>query len=418
MKKKLHKELVSLKKSYLVFKLCIATFLLLSVSTFAQVNMTASTTIYSQDFNSLNDNSPGNNVTWTDNVTIEGWYTNQTNYRTWSTGEAAPTNRIWSCGATNSNGERALGARMSSTTVRAWGVAFKNQTGAVLTTMNIGFDAELYIKGGTGNNLVVQYSTTSTNVGDAVTSTSWTEIASIPAASTASVTGLAYTLSGLNLAVDATIYIRFISTYSGSSSNYILWATDNFTASWANSSLPTNFLNVAAEQKGTAIEVSFATANETNMHSYLIEESKDGSNFTKGSMLEAKNALSNTYKWIDANIHNGNNYYRIKAIEKNGVVKYSQVIRVNIGKQVADFTVYPNPVKGGIINLVMTDIDKGTYTVKIYNNVGQEIANKQVNHNGGSANQAISIGNMPRGMYKMLISSIQKVEVVKTLLVE
>lgn len=417
MNKKLHKGFISLRKTYLVFQLSMAALLLLSVSTIAQVNMTSTATTYSQDFNSLNDNSPGNNVTWADNVTIEGWYANQTNYRTWSTGEAAPTNRIWSCGATNGNGERALGARMSSTTVRAWGVAFKNQTGAVLTTMNIGFDAELYIKGGTGNSLVVQYSTTSNNVGDAVASTSWTEIASIPAASTASVTGLAYTLSGLNLAVDATIYIRWISTYSGSSSNYTLWATDNFTASWGTGSLPTTFTHVAALQKGSAIEVSFTTMNESNMHSYEVEKSKDGIGFIKGTVVEAKNAIRNNYNWVDANIYNGNHYYRVKAIEKNGTIKYSQVVRVNIGKQAADFSVYPNPVKGGMVNLQLTDIEKGIYIVRVVNNIGQEIANKQINHNGGSANQTISIGNVPTGKYYMLINNGKHV-VKKQLIVE
>ncbi|MCU0321914.1 MAG: T9SS type A sorting domain-containing protein [Chitinophagaceae bacterium] len=417
MKKKLRKVFVSSKKTTLVFQLSIAILLFCCTLSFGQVNMTTSTTTYSQDFNTLNDNSPGSNVTWTDNVTIEGWYANQTNYRTWSTGEAAPTNRIWSCGVTNGNGERALGARMSSTTVRAWGIALKNQSGASLSSINIGFDAELYIKGGTGNNLVVQYSTTSTNVGDAVASASWTEIASIPASSTASVTGLTYTLAGLNLAIDATVYIRWISVYSGSSSNYTLWATDNFTATWGTGSLPTTFVQVAAQQKGSAIEVTFNTANETNMHNYEVEESKDGSNFSKGTTVEAKNAATNNYSWLDVNIYNGNNYYRVKAIEKNGAVKYSQVVRVNIGKQTAAFTVYPNPVKGGTINLQLTDIEKGVYIIKVINNLGQEIAAKQITHNGGSATRAIHIGNAPTGKYNMVITNGTSI-VTKTVIVE
>jgi hypothetical protein len=195
-------------------------------------------------------------------------------------------------------------------------------------------------------------------------------------------------------------------TFSVDPANATTVGNDRFELVFRTSAaLPTNFVSVAAQQKGNAIEVSFATANEQNMHSYEVEESKDGASFTKGTTLEAKNTAANNYSWLDVNIHNGNNYYRVKAIEKNGVVKYSQVVRVNVGKQSADFTVYPNPVKGGIINLQMTDIDKGIYTVRIYNNVGQEIANKQITHNGGSANQTISIGNVPTGKYNMLISN-------------
>ncbi len=181
--------------------------------------------------------------------------------------------------------------------------------------------------------------------------------------------------------------------------------------------LPTTFINVAAQQKGAAIEVSFNTANETNMHSYEVEESKDGSSFTKGTTLEAKNATTNNYSWLDVNIHNGNNYYRVKAIEKNGAVKYSQVVRVNIGTKRSEFTVYPNPVKGGTINLQLTDIEKGVYTVKVVNNLGQEIATRVLNHNGGSATQAISIGNAPTGKYNMVITN-GTTSVTRTVIVE
>jgi hypothetical protein len=181
--------------------------------------------------------------------------------------------------------------------------------------------------------------------------------------------------------------------------------------------LPTNFVSVAAQQKGSAIEVTFNTANETNMNSYEVEESKDGSSFTKGTTLEAKNATANSYSWLDVNTNNGNNYYRVKAIEKNGTVKYSQVVRVNIGTKRSEFTVYPNPVKGGTINLQLTDIEKGVYTVKVVNNLGQEIATKVLNHNGGSANQTISIGNVPTGKYNMVITN-GTTTVTKTVIVE
>jgi hypothetical protein len=181
--------------------------------------------------------------------------------------------------------------------------------------------------------------------------------------------------------------------------------------------LPTTFVNVAAQQKGAAIEVTFNTANETNMHSYEVEESKDGSRFTKGITLEAKNAATNNYSWLDLNVNNGNNYYRVKANEKNGTVKYSQVVRVNIGTKRSEFTVYPNPVKGGTINLQLTDIEKGVYTIKVVNNLGQEIAAKQITHNGGSANQTISIGNAPTGKYNMIITD-GTTTVTKTVIVE
>ncbi len=196
----------------------------------AQISMTASPTTYTQDFDGLNNNSPGTNVTWADNTTVPGWYTNgQTTYRTYSTGDAAPSNRIWSCGSAAGNTERALGSIMTSTTVRSWGVQLKNTSGNTLTSLTIGFDAERWYTLGTGANFLVQYSTSVTSIGDAIASSNWTSLATISSPAT----GLSYDLSSLNLANNATITIRFIASYSGSSSNVSLWATDNFTASWS-----------------------------------------------------------------------------------------------------------------------------------------------------------------------------------------
>ncbi|MFY7899557.1 MAG: T9SS type A sorting domain-containing protein, partial [Chitinophagaceae bacterium] len=181
--------------------------------------------------------------------------------------------------------------------------------------------------------------------------------------------------------------------------------------------LPTNFISVSAQQKGIAIEVGFITSNETNMHVYEVEESKDGSSFTKGATLEAKNTAINNYTWLDVNVNNGNNYYRVKAIEKNGTIKYSQVVNVNVGKQSASFKVYPNPVKGGVVNLQLTDIERGVYTVRVLNNLGQEVANKQMVHNGGNAIETIGIGNVPTGKYNMIITNGAST-VTKTVIVE
>jgi hypothetical protein len=186
----------------------------------------------------------------------------------------------------------------------------------------------------------------------------------------------------------------------------------------ASNALPTTFLNVKAAQKNTGIEVSFTTANETNMSNYQVEESIDGNNFSKATIVAANNATTNVYNWFDGTVINGDNYYRIKAIEKNGTVKYSIVVKVKIGGKGAAFTVYPNPIKGGVVSLQMSNVEKGIYTVKIYNNIGQELAAKTINHNGGSATQSIDLGKgIASGAYNMQITNGTTV-ITKTVIIE
>ena len=183
------------------------------------------------------------------------------------------------------------------------------------------------------------------------------------------------------------------------------------------SALPTNFVSVSAVQQGNAIAVNFTTANEQNMSNYEVEESANGNSFTKGTSIKANNTTTANYNWLDATINNGNNYYRIKAIEKNGIVKYSQVVNVRTGTKGAEFAVYPNPVKGGTINVQLMNVEQGQYSIKIVNKLGQEIAARTITHNGGSATQSINIGNVASGTYNMVISN-GTTSVTKTVIVE
>ena len=183
------------------------------------------------------------------------------------------------------------------------------------------------------------------------------------------------------------------------------------------SALPTNFVTVSAVQQGNAIAVNFTTANEQNMSSYEVEESANGNSFTKGTSIKANNTTTANYNWLDATINNGNNYYRIKAIEKNGVVKYSQVVNVRTGTKGSEFAVYPNPVKGGTVNVQLMNVEQGLYSIKIVNKLGQEIASRTITHNGGSATQSINIGNVASGTYNMVISN-GTTSVTKTVIVE
>jgi hypothetical protein len=183
------------------------------------------------------------------------------------------------------------------------------------------------------------------------------------------------------------------------------------------SALPTTFLNVSAQQKNAGIEVSWNTANEIGLDSYTVEESTDGTNFTKATTVAAKNATVNAYTWFDANVVNGNNYYRIKSTEKNGSTKFSNVIKLKIGGKVSEFSVYPNPVKSGTVNVQLMNVEQGLYSIKIVNKLGQEIASRTITHNGGSATQSINIGNVASGTYNMVISN-GTTSVTKTVIVE
>ena len=93
----------------------------------------------------------------------------------------------------------------------------------------------------------------------------------------------------------------------------------------SNSVLAASFANFTAYISGKGIQTSWSGDDEINISSYTIEKSYDGYRFTKLANIPAKlnAALQNNYSWFNASPFTGNNFYRIKAINKDGSIQFS-----------------------------------------------------------------------------------------------
>ena len=171
--------------------------------------------------------------------------------------------------------------------------------------------------------------------------------------------------------------------------------------------LPISFTSIKAYQQGANVAVEWKVAAELNVKNYEVEKSTNGINFVKlGTQLAIGNNSSDvTYNWLDVNPVSGNNFYRIRSTENSGLIKYSAIAKVNIGKLVPSITVYPNPVTGKQVNLQFTAMDKGMYNIRLINTMGQTVYSTQYSHAGGSATQSISINGVVAGAYMMELIS-------------
>jgi len=179
------------------------------------------------------------------------------------------------------------------------------------------------------------------------------------------------------------------------------------------SNLPVTFTDIKGYQKNAGIQIDWNVATESNINRYEIEKSANGQQFTKVGTLAPKtnNNGAASYNWFDATPFDGNNFFRIKAIDNGstGRVKYTQIINVKIGKGKSDVVVYPNPVKDRTIGLQFNNEPKGTYTVEVVNGLGQRILSQKILHPGGSATQTIQLNNaVPKGVYQLRLSNGEK----------
>ncbi len=174
------------------------------------------------------------------------------------------------------------------------------------------------------------------------------------------------------------------------------------------STLPINFTTVKAYQKENNIAVEWNIATETNIVKYEVEKSPNGQLFTKAADINARgNNGAATYNWLDVNSITGNNYYRIKAIENSGNVKYSEIVNVKIGKA-RGIVVYPNPVTNKTITIQLNDQQKGTYTIRLFNTSGQTVYSNRIVYMGGAATQTLKLNsNIAKGNYTIEVTGAE-----------
>jgi hypothetical protein len=168
--------------------------------------------------------------------------------------------------------------------------------------------------------------------------------------------------------------------------------------------LPVKVINFKAYQQGSGVQTSWTSLNEVNMEGYEIERSADAENFVAiGSVSALNNGQpSINYSFFDVHPSQGNNYYRIKILGKDGSISYTNIEVVAIGGGTSSINIYPNPVTNHMFVLQMNNLSTGNYTLLIYNTIGQLILNQVINHTGGSSSQTIQLpGGTARGEYAL-----------------
>lgn len=184
--------------------------------------------------------------------------------------------------------------------------------------------------------------------------------------------------------------------------------------------LPATWSPLDARGQQDGIRVSWTVFTETDMSSYDIEKSIDGLYYYPAASLPSKgNSVAAVgYSWLDSNPATGNNYYRVKAIGRDGDTKYSNVAKVGIAPKTTGLHVYPNPIRENTIRLGLTNMERGVYAVTITDMAGQPVFHTTISHTGGAAVYMLRpAGRLSPGVYRLQLDG-RVVRAQATLLVE
>jgi hypothetical protein len=171
--------------------------------------------------------------------------------------------------------------------------------------------------------------------------------------------------------------------------------------------LPVKLTGVKAYQKNKGVQVEWSAESESNIDHYEVERSIDAVHFEAIGSATAKNnpGVKASYRIFDQAPIAGDNFYRIKTIEKSGEIKYSEVVKVPMSKTTNSITVFPNPISGKVINVVFSNLAKGNYNVSLITTSGQKIYGGVIEHAGGTANHPIVVDQpLSKGVYQLQIT--------------
>jgi hypothetical protein len=208
------------------------------------------------------------------------------------------------------------------------------------------------------------------------------------------------------LSLTATTKVNFFvnsNVASGSVNRFkIIYSTNSF-----GTTLPLTFTSIKGYQLDSKIAIDWKIENEISIARYEVEHSLTGTNFRTVNTIGAigTNTTLISYTSIHSTPVTGNNFYRIKSIDKNGLANYSAIIKVVTGKPGSgSIAIYPNPVKGNSVNLQFTNQLTGMYHVKLINSNGQTVYSNKMAINSANVSQVIVINKQLRcGIYQLEI---------------
>lgn len=173
--------------------------------------------------------------------------------------------------------------------------------------------------------------------------------------------------------------------------------------------LDISFLDFNAEARDGKVNLDWTASSSGTTGIYTVERSEDNETFTPiASFQDESNAHEIiAYHSSDENAPAGLVYYRIRHVDQNSVITYSNVETVEIESlEVKD--IYPNPATD-FVNLDITAYESADLQVRILNLNGQELLSSQTSVERGSQNINLNVAELASGIYFLQIRNGHKI---------
>ena len=164
--------------------------------------------------------------------------------------------------------------------------------------------------------------------------------------------------------------------------------------------LPLALLGFSGQATPVGNLLQWQTAEEINTKNFEVEWSDDAQIFGKMALQKAagNSSVLLNYTYLHSAPINGENYYRLKMVDIDGLFTYSKIILVKANINAAVITAFPNPV----INLLQLNIQalkKETILFNLHSINGKIVLSKSFKVVKGSNQFNWNLQSFPAGKY-------------------
>jgi len=157
--------------------------------------------------------------------------------------------------------------------------------------------------------------------------------------------------------------------------------------------LPLQLISFSGKKINNNVELSWHTQQELNVDHYEIYRSSNGTQFQSIGFKKAigNSASVNDYSFNDLNTFKGNNFYKIKSVDRDGKYSFTQVVKLSFDNR-SLVTVHNY---GNILHITLASTSKDKYLLRLVNNLGQVIHTYNILHDGINTSYDV---NLPAGL--------------------
>jgi len=172
--------------------------------------------------------------------------------------------------------------------------------------------------------------------------------------------------------------------------------------------LPVELASFTVSVVNNGVELNWTTASETNNYGFEVQRGADEKNFQRIGFVAGNGTTTaqHSYKFADRDLAAGTYYYRLKQIDTDGTVTFSDIVRADLATVVREYALqqnYPNPFNP-TTTIAFSLKEDGLVKLRLFNMLGQqvvELVNGQLK--AGPHTAILDARNLSTGTYLYIL---------------